>query len=100
MPKSDKEVLYTEIYGAKVGLPQYYDENGDPVAISTNTPMPVTLAGVESIKGEPGPQGPKGDKGDQGPQGPQGPKGDPGKDAKPQFTEEEVAALKALISKE
>ena len=50
--------------------------------------------------------GPKGDKGDAGPagkdgadgeKGPKGDKGEPGKDAEPQFTEEEVAALKALI---
>ncbi|GIO25094.1 hypothetical protein [Oceanobacillus sp. J11TS1] len=97
MPKSDKDILYTEVYGSKVGSPQYYDKNGDPVVISADTPMPVSLSGVESIKGEPGPQGPKGDKGDRGPQGP---KGDPGQNAEPQFTEEEVAALKALISGE
>lgn len=33
----------------------------------------------------------------QGKQGPKGAKGNPGKDAEPQFTEEEVIALKALI---
>lgn len=32
-----------------------------------------------------------------GPPGKDGAKGEPGKDAEPQFTEEEVAALKALI---
>jgi len=135
MPKSDKEVLYTEIYGAKVGLPQYYDKDDNPVAISTNNPLPVSIQGgsdgksaydiavengfegtveewLESLKGpkgdkgdkgDQGVQGPKGDAGERGPKGdtgPQGPKGDPGKDAEPQFTEEEVAALKALISKE
>ena len=103
MPKSDKEVLYAEIYGAKVGLPQYYDENGDPVVISTDTPMPVKLEGVESIQGEQGPQGPEGPRGPEGPQGPKGDTGEqgpPGKDAEPQFTEEEVAALKALIEGE
>src|SRR5690625_1506297 len=48
-------------------------------------------------------QGPKGDKGEPGADGAKGPKGDKGdtgpagKDAEPQFTEEEVAALKALI---
>jgi len=101
MAKSDKDVLYTEVYGAKVGLPQYYDENGDPVAISTNTPMPVALTGVESIKG---------DKGDpftyddftpeqlEELKGPKGDAGDDGADAKPQFTEDEVTALKALIN--
>ncbi|GIN93322.1 hypothetical protein J22TS1_43730 [Siminovitchia terrae] len=54
MPKSDKDILYTEIFGTKVGLPQYYDENGDPVAISTENPMPVQLVGGEGGKGEPG----------------------------------------------
>ena len=43
---------------------------------------------VDEIELTPGPQGPKGDK------------GEPGKDAEPQFTEEEVAALKALIADE
>lgn len=42
--------------------------------------------------------GSKGPKGDQGPEGPQGPKGDPGEDAEPQFTSEEVEAIKALIN--
>ncbi|GGB41734.1 hypothetical protein F3157_08115 [Virgibacillus dakarensis] len=110
MPKSDKDILYTEIYGAKVGLPQYYDADGNPVAISTDAPMPVALSGVESIKGD------KGDNGDSAYQvavkngfkgteqewlaSLKGPKGDPGKDAEPQFTEDEVTALKALISQE
>ena len=55
---------------------------------------------VDEIELTPGPQGPKGDKGEPGADGAKGPKGDkgePGKDAEPQFTEEEVAALKALI---
>ena len=43
---------------------------------------------IELAPGPPGEDGAKGDKGD---------KGEPGKDAEPQFTEEEVAALKALI---
>jgi|SRR5690625_402289 len=103
MAKSDKDVLYTEVYGAKVGLPQYYDENDDPVAISTNTPMPVALSGVDSIKGEPGPAGEDGKDGEPGPQGEPGPAGkdgSDGKDAEPQFTEDEVAALKELINEE
>lgn len=45
MPKSDKEILYTEVFGAKVGLPQFYDANDNPVAISENNPLPVTLQG-------------------------------------------------------
>jgi|SRR5690625_2954113 len=58
---------------------------------------------VDEIELTPGPQGPKGDKGEPGADGAKGPKGDKGdtgpagKDAEPQFTEEEVAALKALI---
>ena len=58
---------------------------------------------VDEIELTPGPQGPKGDKGEPGADGAKGPKGDkgePGKDAEPQFTEEEVAALKALIADE
>lgn len=106
MAKSDKDVLYTEVYGAKVGLPQYYDENGDPVVISTDTPMPVALSGVDSIKGE---------KGDpfiyedftpeqleelKGPEGDAGKDGANGSDGKEQFTADEVEAIKALISEE
>lgn len=43
---------------------------------------------LESLKG---PQGPE------GPQGPQGPEGPAGQDAEPQFTQEQVDALLALI---
>ena len=58
---------------------------------------------VDEIELTPGPQGPKGDKGEPGADGAKGPKGDKGdtgpagKDAEPQFTAEEVTALKALI---
>lgn len=58
------------------------------------------------IDGVEGPQGPKGSDGKDGVQGPKGDpgkdgeQGPPGKDAEPQFTEEEVAALKALIETE
>lgn len=64
---------------------------------------------VDTIELTPGPKGDKGDKGDPGAagkdgaagaKGEQGEKGDTGpagKDAEPQFTEEEVAALKALV---
>ncbi|WP_339233807.1 hypothetical protein [Oceanobacillus sp. FSL W7-1281] len=45
MPKEDKEVLYTEVYGNKVALPQYYDADGEPVAISTDNPLPVSIQG-------------------------------------------------------
>lgn len=103
MTKSDKDVLYAEVHGAKVGLPQYYDAAGDPVLISTETPMPVSLSGVTSIQGE------KGDPftySDFTPEqlaelkGPQGEPGIDGNNAEPQFTDEEVTALKALAAKE
>ena len=69
-------------------------------------------AWLESLKGEkgdPGPQGPPGADGKDGEQGPpgadgkdgadgeQGPPGPPGKDAEPQFTQEQVDALLALL---
>ncbi|WP_313429803.1 hypothetical protein [Siminovitchia terrae] len=98
MPKSDKDILYTEIFGAKVGLPQYFDESGNPVAISTNTPMPVTLVGGEGGKGEPGDSAyeiavKNGFEGTEqewlaslkGPKGDPGPKGADGKDGKDGF---------------
>ena len=40
----------------------------------------------------------KGDKGDPGPKGDTGAKGEPGADAVLPFTEDEVAALKALVA--
>ena len=67
---------------------------------------------VDTIELTPGPKGDKGDKGEpgadgkdgadgaKGEKGAKGDKGDPGadgKDAEPQFTAEEVTALKALI---
>lgn len=57
--------------------------------------------GEKGDKGDPGEQGPKGDKGDKGEpgaDGKDGAQGPPGKDAEPQFTEEEVTALKAMIA--
>src|SRR5699024_2795621 len=57
-------------------------------------------AWLESLKGEkgdPGPQGPPGVDGKDGADGEQGPPGPPGKDAEPQFTPEQVAALLALL---
>lgn len=64
---------------------------------------------AELIDGVEGPQGPagkdgtngsQGPKGETGPAGKDGAKGDPGQDAEPQFTEEEVTALKALVEVE
>jgi|SRR5690625_2661408 len=63
----------------------------------------VEIGGVAKVvrqsggAGERGPQGPRGPKGEPGADGEQGPKGDPGKNADPQFSEEEVTALKSLI---
>ncbi|WP_440896244.1 head fiber protein [Amphibacillus sp. Q70] len=51
-------------------------------------------AGEQGPRGPEGPQGPKGDKGDKGDPG------DDGQDAEPQFTADEVTALKALIERE
>lgn len=103
MPKSDKKVLYTEVFGQKIGLSQSYDKSGNPKPVSPDDPMPVVMSGVESIKGE---------KGDpftyddftseqlKKLKGPQGEPGNDGDDAKPQFTDDEVAALKALIDED
>ena len=57
--------------------------------------------GDKGDQGEPGPQGPAGPKGDTGAAGTpgaKGDKGDPGADAVLPFTEDEVAALKALVA--
>ena len=57
--------------------------------------------GPKGDKGDPGTPGVKGDKGDPGEPGPKGDtgaKGDPGADAVLPFTEDEVAALKALAA--
>ena len=59
------------------------------------------VEGPKGEKGDPREQGPKGDKGDKGEpgaDGKDGAQGPPGKDAEPQFTEEEVTALKAMIA--
>ena len=54
--------------------------------------------GEPGPKGDPGAKGDKGDPGEQGPQGETGAKGEPGADAVLPFTEDEVAALKALVA--
>lgn len=53
--------------------------------------------GADGKDGEQGPQGEPGTDGKDGAQGPAGKDGADGKDAEPQFTAEEVEALKALI---
>lgn len=103
MAEVSKELLTTTVFGKTVVLPQYFDAEGNPVEIGENTPMPVQISGVESIKGEDGASAYqvavnngftgtetewlaslKGEKGDIGPKGatgatgPQGPKGDKG----------------------
>src|SRR5699024_2467715 len=55
------------------------------------------LESLKCDKGDPGPQGPPGADGKDGADGEQGPPGPPGKDAEPQFTPEQVAALLALL---
>ena len=54
--------------------------------------------GDPGAAGEPGPKGDKGDPGAKGDKGDTGAKGEPGADAVLPFTEDEVAALKALVA--
>ena len=54
--------------------------------------------GAKGDKGDPGAKGDKGDPGAKGDKGDTGAKGDPGADAVLPFTEDEVAALKALVA--
>ena len=74
---------------------------GQPGDVFLNTSSGDLFAnenGTWNLKGNL--KGPKGDKGEQGPEGPpgeQGPQGPPGQDAEPQFTQEQVDALLALI---
>lgn len=63
----------------------------------TGEDFAALIDGVEGPKGADGKDGEQGPKGEPGKDGAQGP---PGKDAEPQFTEEEVAALKALVETE
>lgn len=125
MVKSDKKILYTEVFGSKVGLPQFYDENDNPIAISTENPLPVQLSGagvegksaydvavdngfegsesewLESLKGEPGDKGNPftyDDFTSEQLESLRGRQGDPGRDADPQFTQEQVDALLGLIN--
>ncbi len=68
--------------------------------VPTGEDFAELIDGVEGPQGEQGPQGQrgtKGDKGDKGDTGEQGPAGADGQDAEPQFTEEQVTALLALI---
>lgn len=72
-------------------------KDGDKLAAAD---MNRIEAGIEAKaakgdKGDPGVQGPPGA---DGADGPKGDKGDPGADAVLPFTEDEVAALKALVA--
>ena len=65
--------------------------------VRTNVDEIELTPGPKGDKGEPGADGKDGADGEKGPKGDKGDTGPAGKDAEPQFTEEEVAALKALI---
>jgi hypothetical protein len=56
-----------------------------------------SLIGTQGIQGPEGPQGPQGEQGPAGTDGQDGAQGPPGQDAEPQFTQEQVDALLALI---
>lgn len=62
--------------------------------VRTNVDEIELTPGPKGDKGEPGADGKDGADGEKGPKGDTGPAG---KDAEPQFTAEEVTALKALI---
>lgn len=122
MPKEDKDVLYTEIYGNKVALPQFYDADDNPVTISTDNPLPVAFQGgadgksayeiavdngfegteqewLESLVGPQGPRGPEGPQGTDGSGGEQGPAGADGFPTEQQWNEL-VARVTALETPE
>lgn len=81
-------------------------KDGDKLAATDVNRIEAGIAAkaAKGDKGDTGPAGPKGDKGEPGAAGEPGPKGDtgakgePGADAVLPFTEDEVAALKALVA--
>ena len=81
-------------------------KDGDKLAATDVNRIEAGIAAkaAKGDKGDQGEPGPKGDKGDPGTPGAKGDKGDtgakgePGADAVLPFTEEEVAALKALVA--
>ena len=78
-------------------------KDGDKLAATDVNRIEAGIAAkaAKGDKGDPGTPGAKGDKGDPGEQGPKGDtgaKGEPGADAVLPFTEDEVAALKALVA--
>ena len=58
----------------------------------------IAAKAAKGDKGDQGEPGPKGDPGAKGDKGDPGAKGEPGADAVLPFTEDEVAALKALVA--
>src|SRR5699024_9372454 len=51
MAEVDKDVLYTKILGSTMGLPQFYDKDGNPVEISVDNPLPVVgIAGGSGMR--------------------------------------------------
>ena len=84
-------------------------KDGDKLAATDVNRIEAGIAakaakGDKGDQGEPGPKGDPGAKGDQGEPGPKGDpgakgdQGEPGADAVLPFTEDEVAALKALVA--
>lgn len=51
MPESDKQLIYTRMFGSYAALPQFYDKDGNPVVISTDNPLPVSFSGFEGGSG-------------------------------------------------
>ena len=72
-------------------------KDGDTLAAAEVNRIEAGIA-AKAAKGDKGDQGEPGPKGDKGDPGTPGAKGDPGADAVLPFTEEEVAALKALVA--
>ena len=69
-------------------------KDGDKLAATDVNRIEAGIA-AKAAKGD---KGDKGDPGEQGPKGDTGAKGEPGADAVLPFTEDEVAALKALVA--
>ena len=72
-------------------------KDGDTLAAAEVNRIEAGIA-AKAAKGDKGDQGEPGPKGDKGDPGTPGAKGDPGADAVLPFTEDEVAALKALVA--
>ena len=72
-------------------------KDGDKLAAVDVNRIEAGIA-AKAAKGDKGDQGEPGPKGDKGDPGTPGAKGDPGADAVLPFTEDEVAALKALVA--